>query len=130
MKYNEVGSDNPDAPPHADILAPGWDNLEFSYANICGAPGHDDVFESREASELFKNLPEGMTLEDKINRCDKIKNKRAATGCKYFTSWGWHQGGPQFLYQPVKCPKAFEDVIRNSIKEMKMYHLPGQGDDD
>ena len=37
---------------------------------------------------------------------------------------------PEFLYKPVKCPKAFEDVIRNSIKKMENYHLPGEGGDD
>ena len=39
------------------------------------------------------------------------------------------RGDPHFLYKLVDCPKAFEDVIRNSIKKMPHYNLPGEGGD-
>jgi len=92
--------------PHFDVAVPGFDNLQWSTANICGNP--DTGFASKEQSAAVgswynecKNTAECASL------CEKLPAS-FIRGCKLFSSWGWKRGDPSNVkFRVVPCPDQF-----------------------
>eukprot|EP00928_Gymnodinium_smaydae_P007977 TRINITY_DN12863_c0_g2_i3.p1 TRINITY_DN12863_c0_g2~~TRINITY_DN12863_c0_g2_i3.p1 ORF type:complete len:560 (+),score=17.19 TRINITY_DN12863_c0_g2_i3:69-1682(+) len=93
--------------PHFDIAAPGFDNLQWSTANVCGErPGTG--FRNKQQSEaLGKWYNSCGSTADCLHLCDKLE-PAFRKGCKLFASWGWRRGDPEGVkFRAVECPAAF-----------------------
>eukprot|EP00928_Gymnodinium_smaydae_P007978 TRINITY_DN12863_c0_g2_i4.p1 TRINITY_DN12863_c0_g2~~TRINITY_DN12863_c0_g2_i4.p1 ORF type:complete len:304 (+),score=20.59 TRINITY_DN12863_c0_g2_i4:69-914(+) len=93
--------------PHFDIAAPGFDNLQWSTANVCGErPGTG--FRNKQQSEaLGKWYNSCGNTADCAHLCDKLE-PAFRKGCKLFASWGWRRGDPEGVkFRAVECPAAF-----------------------
>jgi len=92
--------------PHFDVAAPGFDNLKYSTANICGQPGTG--FNDQKQSESVGNWwSECQNTAECMQLCDKLPASFVA-GCKLFASWGWKRGDPPSVkFRAVPCPPAF-----------------------
>jgi len=97
--------------PHFDIAAPGFDNLQWSTANVCGIrPGTG--FASQQQSET---LGRWYSQCDNTADCDHLCDQLPAAfqkGCKLFASWGWSRGNPDNVnFRAVQCPREFVQHI-------------------
>jgi len=93
--------------PHFDVAAPGFDNLQWSTANICGLrPGTG--FESQAQSEAVGSWWKHCTnTADCAYLCEQLPSS-FQKGCKLFASWGWFRGDPSRVrFRAVPCPPAF-----------------------
>mmetsp|Transcript_4583 Transcript_4583/g.14704 ORF Transcript_4583/g.14704 Transcript_4583/m.14704 type:complete len:247 (-) Transcript_4583:95-835(-) len=93
--------------PHFDVAAPGFDNLQFSTANICGMrPGTG--FESREQSAAVGSWWTACEhTAECAHKCDRLP-PQYRKGCKLFASWGWRKGDPSGVnFKAVECPREF-----------------------
>lgn len=93
--------------PHFDVAAPGFDNLQYSTANICGMrPGTG--FDSQQQSEtLGKWYTRCKNTAECVDLCDKLPSA-FQKGCRLFASWGWQRGDPDGVkFRAVECPRAF-----------------------
>lgn len=91
---------------HFDIAVPGFDNLQFSTANICGNPLTG--FPSKQSSAALGSWYNQCQDTSKCaHLCDKLPTQFQA-GCKLFASWGWKSGDPKNAkFKSVVCPPAF-----------------------
>jgi len=89
-----------------DFAVPGFDNLQYSTANVCG---------SRPGTGLSKDQS-GICAHGPPHTCNchgipghlpKMKK-----GCELFKAWGWHTGTPHLDWRPVPCPKGFVKKIQ------------------
>eukprot|EP00931_Biecheleriopsis_adriatica_P111597 TRINITY_DN85_c0_g1_i5.p1 TRINITY_DN85_c0_g1~~TRINITY_DN85_c0_g1_i5.p1 ORF type:complete len:455 (-),score=70.27 TRINITY_DN85_c0_g1_i5:32-1396(-) len=96
--------------PHFDVAAPGFDNLQWSLANICGQPGTG--FDNQSQSESVGNWwTECSNTAACSYLCDKLPEHFQA-GCKLFASWGWKRGNPSSVkFNAVPCPSAFAEHV-------------------
>lgn len=97
--------------PHFDVAAPGFDNLQYSTANICGKrPGTG--FDSQQQSEtLGKWYTRCKNTAECADLCDGLPSA-FQKGCRLFASWGWQRGDPDGVkFRAVKCPRAFVDHV-------------------
>eukprot|EP00931_Biecheleriopsis_adriatica_P111593 TRINITY_DN85_c0_g1_i1.p1 TRINITY_DN85_c0_g1~~TRINITY_DN85_c0_g1_i1.p1 ORF type:complete len:352 (-),score=41.81 TRINITY_DN85_c0_g1_i1:32-1087(-) len=96
--------------PHFDIAVPGFDNLQYSTANICGQPGTG--FDNQSQSESVGNWwTECSNTAACSHLCDKLPDHFQA-GCKLFASWGWKRGNPSSVkFNAVPCPSAFAEHV-------------------
>jgi len=93
---------------HFDMAVPGYDNLQYSTANVCGMRDNTG-FASQQASAV---------LGDWYNQFDNTAAAGASLcttlppqfqeGCELFSSWGWNRGDPNAEYRVVDCPEAFK----------------------
>uniref|UniRef100_A0A7S1QMJ7 Cellulase n=1 Tax=Alexandrium catenella TaxID=2925 RepID=A0A7S1QMJ7_ALECA len=93
--------------PHFDIAAPGFDNLKWSTANVCGLrPGTG--FDSQSQSEAVGNWwSECSHTADCAHLCDQLP-MNFRKGCKLFASWGWKRGDPDKVkFKAIACPPEF-----------------------
>jgi len=93
--------------PHFDVAAPGFDNLKWSTANVCGLRSGTG-FESQAQSEAVGNWWSscGNTAEC-AQLCDNLPQE-FQKGCKLFASWGWKRGDPGSVkFKAVACPAEF-----------------------
>lgn len=93
--------------PHFDVAAPGFDDLRYSTANVCGIRGGSG-FQNQSQSEALGRWYDscGNTAECQ-HLCDKLPTQFVA-GCKLFASWGWTRGDPPSVkFRAVQCPPAF-----------------------
>jgi len=93
---------------HMDFGVPGFDNLQYSTANICGNP-HTTL--SRDQSAICGYAPPMHC------NCGGIPThtpalKRMRDGCELFKSWGWHSGTPMLDWRPVPCPHHFVEQVK------------------
>mmetsp|Transcript_20685 Transcript_20685/g.58144 ORF Transcript_20685/g.58144 Transcript_20685/m.58144 type:complete len:658 (+) Transcript_20685:99-2072(+) len=93
---------------HMDFAVPGFDNLQYSTANICGNPG---THLSKQQSAIC-----GSNGVAACN-CAGIPShtpalKRLKEGCELFKAWGWHIGTPTMDWRPVPCPKKFVEQVK------------------
>jgi len=98
--------------PHFDIAAPGFDNLQWSTANICGKkPGTG--FENQDQSASVGSWwSQCSNTADCAHLCEKLPIP-FQKGCKLFASWGWKRGNPASVkYQAVPCPAEFVAHVR------------------
>lgn len=93
---------------HFDIAAPGYDNLQYSTANVCGAR-ENTGFASQEASAVLGDWYNqfGNTAEAGASLCSTLP-PQFQEGCELFSTWGWTTGDPQAEYRVVDCPEAFK----------------------
>lgn len=97
---------------HFDVAAPGFDNLQYSTANICGKPATG--FKTKEQSAAlgswynkYQNTAEATALCDELPSAFK-------EGCELFASWGWKTGNPKGVdYKVVACPTKFTEHIQS-----------------
>jgi len=98
--------------PHFDVAVPGFDNLQYSTANVCGErPGTG--FDNKNQSASFGSWwQEGCSnTAECVRLCDLIP-VQFQKGCKLFASWGWKRGDPsRVAYQVVECPQAFSEHV-------------------
>lgn len=100
---------------HLDLAVPGYDNLQYSTANVCGqragtlltaaqssacgawsASGAADTAAGCDCSSLPSGTAEARALK---------------AGCELFTAWGWTTGAPTLQYEVVPCPAQFLSVV-------------------
>jgi len=97
--------------PHFDVAAPGFDNLQWSTANICGLrPGTG--FDSQTQSEAVGSWwTQCSNTADCSHLCNELPVEFQA-GCKLFASWGWKRGDPMNVkFKAVPCPAAFVEHV-------------------
>lgn len=98
--------------PHFDIAAPGFDNLAYSTANVCGQrPGTG--FDSKEQSAALGSWWQHGCANTAgcIHLCDQLP-AQFIRGCRLFASWGWKRGDPTGVkYKAVACPQRFVQHI-------------------
>jgi len=96
--------------PHFDVAVPGFDNLLWSLANICGRPGTG--FDNQAQSEALGSwYTQCSNTADCSYLCDELPETFRA-GCKLFASWGWKGGDPKSVkFKAVPCPPAFVEHV-------------------
>jgi len=117
---------------HIDIAVPGYDNLKYSTANICGKSG---TSMSRSQSAICGTWYKKGSDTTKGCSCSSLPSDTDAQkvikrGCELFTSWGWTTGNPTLEAKIVPCPKGFENVIsgafgRSGVQPVKVGGGPG-----
>jgi len=88
---------------HVDFAVPGYDNLQYSTANICGQAntGFGDKHESDVCGSWWTM---GDSVQSCMNKCASLK-PGLRQGCELFSRWGWTRGDPKDIkWEPVKCP--------------------------
>jgi len=109
---------------HIDVAVPGYDDLDYSTANICGDADKDPTYmardgESNACGKWYNN--QASTAPGVC--CDAIQDNTAGgamlkKGCQLFSTWGWHNGNPQDMqYQAVECPAAFVALVGAAFDE-------------
>jgi len=103
--------------PHLDIAVPGYDNLQFSTANICGASG---TILSKPASSACGDWYLSGESTIQACSCDALPDTTPQEvalrrGCELFTAWGWTSGDPQLTYEVVDCPTEFASLISGAF---------------
>lgn len=97
-----------------DFMVPGFDNLQFSTANICGDRLRTIL--SKFESSILGDWYNYGSLSSQKYKCEFIKNEQLKKGCIFFTEWGWFSGNPKNLQaSPVLCPQKFKDRVGNSF---------------
>jgi len=101
---------------HLDMAAPGYDNLAFSTANICGAAERSETFLTEEESSICGSW--WSSGSSTIDGCDcsglpdaTPEQAMLKRGCELFSSWGWTSGDPTLDYQVVDCPAEFVSLV-------------------
>jgi len=96
---------------HLDIAAPGFDNLQYSTANVCGKRPNTG-FSSQKASEAAGRWYERCKdTAECIDLCSSLE-PGMRKGCELFAKWGWRRGDPRGIkYTAVDCPEAFVDHV-------------------
>jgi hypothetical protein len=93
---------------HFDMAVPGYDNLQYSTANVCGLRGNTG-FESQQASAVLGDwyAQYDNTAAAGASLCSTLPTQ-FQEGCELFSSWGWTRGDPSAEYRVVDCPEAFK----------------------
>jgi len=93
---------------HFDMAVPGYDNLQFSTANVCGLRGNTG-FQSQQASAVLGDWYKHYqnTAAAGASLCSTLP-PQFQEGCELFSSWGWRRGDPNAEYRVVDCPEAFK----------------------
>mmetsp|Transcript_1536 Transcript_1536/g.4439 ORF Transcript_1536/g.4439 Transcript_1536/m.4439 type:complete len:463 (+) Transcript_1536:107-1495(+) len=99
--------------PHFDLAVPGYDNLEWSLANICG---QSDTIISQEASTSCGAWWEAGDSTIQGCSCDSMPDSTPQQalmkrGCELFSAWGWTSGNPELMYEVVDCPQQHVEVV-------------------
>eukprot|EP00928_Gymnodinium_smaydae_P007974 TRINITY_DN12863_c0_g1_i3.p1 TRINITY_DN12863_c0_g1~~TRINITY_DN12863_c0_g1_i3.p1 ORF type:complete len:225 (+),score=23.54 TRINITY_DN12863_c0_g1_i3:26-676(+) len=98
--------------PHFDIAAPGFDNLQWSTANVCGERNGTGFRNKQQSEALGKWYDSCADTAECADLCDKLEPD-FRKGCKLFASWGWKRGDPEGVtFRAVECPAAFVKHIR------------------
>jgi hypothetical protein len=100
-----------------DFAVPGYDNLAYSLANICG---DSDTILTKDQSDVCgswwtkgSSTIEGCSCDSLPS--DTVAQQRLKKGCELFTAWGWRSGDPTLNYELVECPSAFKEIISKSF---------------
>jgi len=93
---------------HFDMAVPGYDNLQYSTANVCGVRDNTG-FQSREASAVLGDWYHQYdnTAAAGASLCSTLP-PQFQEGCELFSTWGWKRGNPEAEYRVVDCPEAFK----------------------
>lgn len=91
-----------------DFAVPGFDNLQYSTANICGNPG---TTLSKTQSAICGGVkPADCNCAQIPTHTDALRKMRE--GCELFKKWGWWSGTPTLDWRPVPCPKKFVEQVK------------------
>jgi len=93
---------------HMDFAVPGFDNLQYSTANICG--NKYTQLQKHESAICGSTAPHACD-------CNRISAhtpglQKLKKGCELFKKWGWHHGTPVLDFRPVPCPKNFVEQVK------------------
>merc|ERR1719392_232764 len=95
---------------HFDVAVPGYDNLQYSTANVCGERSGTG-FASRQDSAVLGDWYETFTnTAQAASRCSNLP-AQFQKGCQLFSEWGWTRGDPGAEFQVVECPAAFKNYV-------------------
>lgn len=97
-----------------DVAVPGFDNLNFSTANICGAAG--TTLSKAQSSTCGDWYNRGSSTMDGCD-CSSLPAGPMRSGCELFREWGWTSGNPTLKIQSVPCPPAFVTLIGDAFDE-------------
>jgi hypothetical protein len=102
--------------PHVDVNAPGYDDLEYSWANICGEQGTG--LSERESSSLGKWYNAYSNTRDAGEALCGNLPAAYQKGCKLFSDWGWTGGmTTHATYRHVECPEPYKEFISGLFDE-------------
>jgi len=104
-----------------DLAVPGYDNLRFSTANICGSPNidfvEDEPLTKAQSSVCGEWYVGASSTVDGCN-CSALPRGPLRDGCQLFTEWGWRdRGDPELSFEVVACPREFEAYIGAAFDE-------------
>mmetsp|Transcript_3600 Transcript_3600/g.10988 ORF Transcript_3600/g.10988 Transcript_3600/m.10988 type:complete len:210 (-) Transcript_3600:78-707(-) len=94
---------------HMDFAVPGFDNLQYSTANICGN-AHTTLSKDQSAVCGTVQAPTHCNCAGIPAHTPGLKRMR--DGCELFKSWGWHTGTPTLDWRPVPCPHNFVEQVK------------------
>ena len=102
---------------HLDLAIPGYDNLQFSTANICG---QSDTIINKQQSSICGEWYNKASTTIEGCQCDSLpeendEQKKLKVGCQLFTEWGWKSGNPTLNFEIVECPSKYKDITKNSF---------------
>lgn len=103
---------------HLDIAVPGFDDLRYSTANVCGMrPGTG--FASQNTSSVIAGSDWYRAHScGNATRCQEacsLLPLEFQKGCRFFASWGWETGSPKVNYTVVPCPQRFLDHVERQF---------------
>jgi hypothetical protein len=118
---------------HIDMAVPGFDNLQYSTANICGnvagnttphagscPPGNQACEDATVCGAWWadgaSSIATGCSCASMSDRTpgESLMKK----GCELFSAWGWHSGNPSGVeFQVVECPSEFKAFIASAFAE-------------
>merc|ERR1719450_326950 len=99
---------------HFDVAVPGYDNLQYSTANVCGERSGTG-FASRQDSAVLGDWYESFpNTAQAASRCSNLP-AQFQKGCQLFSEWGWTRGDPGAEYQVVECPAAFKNYVADQF---------------
>jgi len=99
---------------HVDVAVPGYDNLAYSTANVCGqrdGTGFNSQSESAILGDWYNNY---QNTAQASALCDNLP-VQFQKGCQLFSDWGWKTGNPDAEYQVVACPEAFKSYVADQF---------------
>jgi len=99
---------------HFDVAAPGYDNLAYSTANVCGIKGKTGFATQSDSGILGDWYNSYSNTAQAISLCASLPAE-LQKGCQLFSEWGWTRGDPIAEYQIVQCPSAFKDYISDQF---------------
>jgi len=103
--------------PHLDIASPGFDNLQYSTANVCGIRAGTGFDNQTQSEALGSWWTQCANTADCQHLCDQLPHP-FVKGCKLFSSWGWTRGDPDSVkFRSVECPAAFVEHVRELFNE-------------
>lgn len=112
---------------HFDIAAPGFDNLAYSTANICGDSNTGFASQGQSAA-LGDWWTSCANTADCAHLCAELPEAFRA-GCELFASWGWQRGDPQSArYRVVACPARFVYHVQSLFDANGPTDLPESDD--
>jgi len=91
-----------------DFAVPGFDNLQYSTANICGNPG--TTLSKTQSAICGGTKPADCNCAQIPTHTDALRKMRE--GCELFKKWGWWSGTPTLDWRPVPCPKKFVEQVK------------------
>lgn len=98
---------------HFDVAVPGYDNLAFSTANVCGERENTGLSKT-ESSALGDWYNTYSNTAEAASRCSQLPAEFQKS-CEIFSEWGWNSGDPTAEYQVVDCPEAFKEYISSQF---------------
>lgn len=93
---------------HMDFAVPGYDNLQYSLANICGNP--HTTLSKQQSAVCTGSQPSQCNCAAIPSHTPALKRMR--DGCELFKSWGWQTGTPILNWRPVPCPHHFVEQVK------------------
>lgn len=97
--------------PHFDVAVPGFDNLQYSTANVCGERAGTGFAKKADSEALGKWYDHCPNTKECADRCDRLP-QQFRKSCRLFASWGWTRGDPKNVaHRKVQCPPAFVDHV-------------------
>jgi len=101
--------------PHFDVAAPGFDNLQWSTANICGMRPGTGFQTQQQSASVGSWWSECSNTADCAHLCNKLP-AAFQKGCKLFASWGWKKGNPSGVrFKAVTCPPDFVKQVSSQF---------------
>jgi len=112
---------------HFDVAVPGYDNLQFSTANVCGQRDGTGFTSSQDSAVLGDWYNQGFqNTAQAASRCAELPSE-FQKGCEIFSEWGWTSGDPMAEYQVVECPSAFKAYVSDQFDASGVVDQPTTG---
>lgn len=99
---------------HFDVAVPGYDNLQFSTANVCGLRDNTGFASQQDSALLGDWYTQFPNTAQAATRCSSLPTQ-FQKGCQLFSEWGWTRGDPPAEFQVVDCPSAFKEYVSDQF---------------